>query len=110
MGYIDTSQLPLFGTGRASVLERKFGGETFDPALDTKRLTGQLHRGFEVMQDGNWHTLEALRHAIGGSEAGISARIRDLRKPQFGNHTVERRRVSSGRGLWEYKLIVTQDK
>lgn len=73
---------------------------------DTKRLTGQLKDVFELMLDGNYRSLAAIRAAIGAySEAGISARLRDLRKTRNGGHTVVRRRVGEGRGLYEYRLV-----
>lgn len=71
---------------------------------DEKRLTGQLERVFTLMSDGTWRTLAEIARAVGGSEAGVSARLRDLRKPRWGRHTVERAR--RGPGLWEYRLVV----
>jgi len=81
---------------------QKFGGETYDPKLDEARLTGQLSRVYECLKDGQWWTLQRLKVTAGGSEAGISARIRDLRKSKWGAHKIERRRVSDG--LWEYRM------
>jgi hypothetical protein len=77
-----------------------FAGVTYDYEKDCKRLTGQLHRVREAM--GEWFTLTRLQILVGGSEAGISARIRDLRKPAFGGYTIERRRIEGG--LWMYRL------
>lgn len=54
-----------------------------------------------------WWTFEQLRAAlyadgIGISEAGLSARIRDLRKPQYGGYTVDR--MPTGRkGVYAYR-------
>lgn len=88
----------------------RFDGVTFDPALDGERLTKQIGRVFETMRDGRWRTLheiastEAGRKA-GDSEAGISARLRDLRKPRFGAYTVDRRRRETATGgTWEYRV------
>lgn len=81
-----------------------FGGKTYDPAADSPRLTSQLDRVRAVMQDGQWHTLAELAEVCGGSEAAISARIRDFRKPQFGAHEVQRERVRDG--LWRYRLVI----
>jgi hypothetical protein len=72
-------------------------------ARDQVRLTGQLFNVKQVLSDNRWHTLSEIAQRIGGSEAGISARIRDMRKPKFGNHTVDRRHVKDG--LWEYRLV-----
>lgn len=85
-----------------SVPSLPFGGKTYDAKLDERRLTGQLHRVYEAMKSGEWFTLSKLQSITGGSEAGISARIRDLRKPAFGGYTIERERVSGG--LFRYRL------
>lgn len=78
-----------------------FGGVTYDHARDYYRLSSMLIRVQAVMTDGHWHTLPDLAQRVGGSEAAISARLRDLRKAKYGGHTVERRYVH--RGLWEYR-------
>lgn len=84
-----------------------FDGETFDEGLDGARLSSLLVKVRTLMADGTWRTLSEICAAIGaGSEAGVSARLRDLRKEQFGGYTVERRRRGDGRrGLWEYRLL-----
>ena len=81
-----------------------FGGVTFDPILDAERLKIQLGRVFCVMRDEQWHTIPELRDMCGGSEAAISARIRDFRKPQFGSYDIITERVQQG--LWRYKLVL----
>lgn len=86
----------------------QFDGKTYDPALDEDRLRTQLGRVYELMLDGDWYQLSWIKNLIdysyltNCSEAGISARIRDLRKPKFGNYVIERRRVEGG--LWEYRM------
>ena len=88
------------------LLTARFGGTV--EAQDIPRLVGQWNRVWSVMRKGNWYTLGEIHDAIRrdfqklDSEAGISARLRDFRKPQFGSHTVERRRRSGG--LFEYRL------
>lgn len=79
-----------------------FDGETYDRALDKDRLKTLLDRVFDFMRDYNWHTLAEIKDSCGGSEASVSARLRDLRKNRFGGHTVFRKRVR--RGLWVYQL------
>ena len=92
-----------------------FDGATYEPVRDQVRLTGQLARVYDVLveADGDrWRTLSQIRLDVlaitcgehHDSEAGISARLRDLRKKRFGGHTVERRNV--GGGVWEYRLVV----
>jgi hypothetical protein len=82
-----------------------FDGRTYDPAHDQERLNTQLWRVFSLMRDGEWRTLGEIAAAIGGSEAGVSARLRDLRKERFGRHQVERRRRGDeARGCFEYQM------
>jgi len=83
-------------------MSAQFDGVTFDQAEDGPRLTTQLDRVRELMSDGRWHSLRWLADAVGGSEAGVSARIRDLRKVRFGARTVDRKRIDGG--LWMYRL------
>jgi hypothetical protein len=71
---------------------------------DTIRLAGQMARVFELMSDGNWRTLSEILIHAGGSEAGCSARLRDLRKKRFGGYTVNRRRRYEGH--FEYQLLI----
>ena len=80
-----------------------FDGPTYDPALDRDRLTKQLGRVYDALAGGEWWTLADLARAAGGSEASVSARIRDLRKPRFGGYEVERERVVAG--LFRYRLV-----
>jgi len=80
----------------------RFDGETVEEC-DRHRLNCQLRRVFDFMRDSKWYTLRDIALAVGGSESGVSARLRDFRKPRFGGHTVERRRVECG--LFEYRLV-----
>ena len=81
----------------------KFDGSTFEPDQDEDRLTTQFKRVFAVMADGREHTLVELSEKTGGSEAAVSARLRDFRKERFGGWTVRRRRID--RGLFGYTLL-----
>lgn len=83
-----------------------FSGATYSRQLDGERLTGQLQRVFALISDGQWRTLAEIAVVVGGSEAGVSARLRDFRKVRFGSHVVERRRRGEPKsGLWEYRLV-----
>lgn len=92
-----------------------FDGKTFDKNLDGPRLTTQLERVLCVMLDHNWHRLAEIVQKINyppyehASEAGVSARLRDLRKPRFGGYIIERRRVKEA-GLYEYRLLMPEKK
>ena len=83
----------------------KFDGATFEPEHDEARLSKQLLRVKEVMQSGGWLTLTEIAAMTGDHEQSISARLRDLRKPKFGGHTVDRRRRGEpAAGLFEYRF------
>lgn len=84
----------------------RFNGPAYNPHYDDKRLTGQLHRIFELMSDGVGRTLDEIAVRTGDPPASISANLRHLRKKRFGSHTVSRKiRGDRTRGLWEYQLI-----
>ena len=89
-----------------------FDGETYEPSRDQVRLTGQQRLVFELMRDGQWRRLADIvvnlrdAYSVYASEAGISARLRDLRKARFGSHTVERSNI--GGGTFQYRLIVRE--
>lgn len=85
----------------------RFDGATIAEDPDaTVRLGGQLLAVYEAMSDGHEHSIAWLAEAAGGTHAAVSARLRDLRKPKFGGHTVERRHA--GDGLWLYRLLLTE--
>ena len=86
----------------AEAMLPEFAGHTYSAAKDGKRLTGLLNSVKYIMQDGQWRTLAQIVLLAGGSEAGVSARLRDLRKAKFGGYTVDHRRLSNG--LWEYRI------
>lgn len=91
---------------------QSFDGLTFDALLDLGRLNAQARRVADVMLDGQWRTLREVSTATGDPEASVSARLRDLRKPANGGHTVERRRRpgwAATAGLWEYRLVVAAE-
>lgn len=88
-----------------------FGGNTYDPALDRERLRRQLGRVYETMRSGDWMTLADITQACRAmgypdTEAAVSARVRDLRKPEFGFYEVESKRKTGG--LWHYRLLARQ--
>lgn len=76
-----------------------FDGVTYDPQQDSTRLGKQLEAVKRLMSDGHWRTLSEISLHVPGSEAGISARLRDCRKIGW---TVERRRRTQG--TFEYRV------
>lgn len=87
--------------------ERAFDGATYIPSRDYERLSGQLKAVFDVMKDGKWRTLSELGSSVEGSEAALSARLRDLRKDKYGAHEVQREHIEGG--LYRYRLIVVEN-
>jgi hypothetical protein len=98
---------PTRWEARKNVTPPNFVGPNIVTEFDEERLTGQLRDIFNIMKDGEYRTLGEIKRLLGrGSETGISAALRSLRKPQFGSHKVEKRRRGEERnGLWEYALI-----
>jgi hypothetical protein len=80
-----------------------FDGVTFDDKKDGARLNKQLRKVFDLMSDGRWRTLDEISSSVGAPMQSVSARLRDLRKPKHGSHTIERK--SLGKGLFSYRLI-----
>ena len=80
-----------------------FDGATFNQKRDGSRLFAQLHDVRGLMLDAQWRTLGEIAAATGHPEASVSARLRDLRKPRWGSHRVERQYVE--RGLYRYRVI-----
>jgi len=90
--------------GASKPIIPSFDGRTYQDCHDRKRLSSLLARVERLMSDACWRTLAEIQSEVGGSEAGISARLRDLRKTKFGGYQVDRRRRGEGsRGLWEYR-------
>jgi hypothetical protein len=83
------------------------GGRTYDPSMDGVRLRDQALRVFELLRGAppdHWLSLREIAGITGDPEASISARLRDLRKKEFGGYNVERRRRAGATGTWEYRL------
>jgi len=87
----------------------RFDGQTYDPALDQKRLMSQLEAVLYLLGDGRWWTVPELTRSVARlvgrtvSDSSTTARLRDLRKPKFGGHLVQSRRRNAG-GSFEYRL------
>lgn len=85
-----------------------FSGTTYDASQDQERLQTALDRVFHLMSDGRWRTLATIALEAHTSEAGASARLRDMRKEAF-QRVYPVRRVNTRRlqgGLWEYQVEV----
>lgn len=84
---------------------RAFDGATYKPSRDYDRLKGQLKAVFDLMSDNRWRTLRDISEAVEGSEASLSARLRDLRKAKYGAHQIQRESV--GGGLFRYRMVMS---
>ncbi len=82
--------------------QRLFDGVTIDPELDDGRLTTKVGKTYQAMRGGGGWKLSELAERIESTEAGASARIRDLRKPRWGGHVIEATRLPSN--LWLYRM------
>ena len=89
-----------------------FQGADFDQERDGVRLTGQIRRVYTIMKDRKWRTVSEIqidifkKFAIKDPENSIQAQLRNLRKPEFGKHSVERIRREKT-NVSEYQLQTT---
>jgi len=83
--------------------DAEFDGDDYQPDRDKERLTGQIKRVFRHIQDGKWYTVEKIANTTGDPQTSVSAQIRNLRKPKFGAHEIDRQYLGSG--LYEYRMI-----
>lgn len=81
----------------------RFNGADYIPERDDVRLTGQILRVWDVVNDNCWHTLKEIADKTGDPEASISAQLRHLRKPRFGGYIVEREYINDG--LYKYRVL-----
>lgn len=79
-----------------------------------ERLTMSIRdQIFLVMYDGRWRTGLEIAHAIGRESftTGIAAKLRQLRRPEFGGHIIEsvldpQRSKLSGQQVWRYRMLI----
>ena len=91
------------------VKKAHFSGPAYDPALDKRRLTGQILRVFDLMKDAQWRGLRNISEITGDPEASVSAQLRHLRKAKFGSHIVNRRREGEPTdGYHVYQLVLNE--
>lgn len=106
----DPRQLDFLSPGKEQLDTDEFDGETCVQALDGERLSSLMGRVYALMGDGKPRTLREIADACAGSEASVSARIRDLRKERFRknypNSEVITERVEGQRGLHRYRVVV----
>ncbi len=94
-----------FGYGNCvGIAKREFGFRAVDPSIKT--LNGMVLR---LLRDHQWWTPYDLcdqilaKYAILVSDSSITARLRDLRHPEYGFHLIEKRRIVDS-NAYEYRL------
>jgi DNA-binding Lrp family transcriptional regulator len=68
-------------------------------------MNTQLENVQTLMLDGQWRTLSEIANSVKASTASVSARLRDLRKKQFGGYNVIRLRKDDSTRQYLYKVI-----
>lgn len=89
-----------------------FHGKTYDRDLDGPRLNQQLDtvKLFLAVNPMRWWSpREFEEHLHPHSWCSISARLRDLRKKEFGSWTIQRRRREGITGTFEYRYVPVHD-
>lgn len=77
------------------------------PPAPTLTLCGMV---YDIMRDGEWRTpyeVQRMVERLTGqwhSDSSICARLRDLRKPAYGSHTIEKRPVE-GQRSYVYRMV-----
>lgn len=72
-----------------------------------KHRENQRNAVYAAMYQGYWRTLAELAEHVGDPTQSVSARLRDLRKMEYGRHRVDRRqRAGAPEGVHEYRLTV----
>lgn len=62
----------------------------------------------DFLSSGCWYTIDEIVRMTSYAPQSVSARLRDLRKPEFGGHTISRRPVPDGvfKGkTYEYRMV-----
>ncbi len=87
-------------------------GPTYNQQLDQKRIMSQMNRVRRELEKaaarGEWLTVQQLSARTAAPECSVSAQIRHLRKPQYGNYTItyRRRKGEEHLGTSEYLMRI----
>jgi predicted HTH transcriptional regulator len=79
-------------------------GPAYSEVLDGARIQKQHEVIRDFMLNNGWFTLAELHEELGYPEASISAQLRHLRKPAFGEYQVEKQRRGL-KGTWVYSVL-----
>ena len=96
-----------FVYGNAEAKAREYFDFNAEP-LSIKILNGQVLRYLRIRKSGWWEPCELVAKVLTEtgtmvSDSSITARLRDLRKPRYGAHIIEKRKREGSRA-YEYRL------
>lgn len=57
-----------------------------------------------ILRDGNWRSARSIARRLRLSTAGTTARLRDLRKAEYGGHVIQVRRPARP-GVFDYRML-----
>lgn len=83
-----------------------FDSESYCDEIDYKPLRGQLALIFALIKDGEYRTLADIVDECGGRIKSTAARLRDLRKPEYGSYIVDKKLVEGKKTTWEYAIKI----
>lgn len=89
--------------------EADFFGEGYDPVQDKERLTESLYRVFAFMMRGGWYTQFEIAEGSDTVVTTVRTYLSNLRRPEWGGHTVLRTRVEEGKGTYKYQLVPNKE-
>jgi hypothetical protein len=99
----DLYDLPLFAQPIRESDPSPFSGP-HEPE-DVPRFGAQLAAVRDFMASGEWVTLTQIAAAAKCTTQSASARVRDMRKPRWGSHVVERRKIPTT-NVYQYRLVL----
>lgn len=89
--------------------QKVFDGQDLNDQ-DNHRLTTQYDNIFNYMKDGVYRSLYQISKNLDYPESSVSAQLRHMRKPRFGSHTINRKRIKTPTGgTYMYQLIINQN-
>lgn len=74
--------------------------------MSRRRTCARIAR---ILADGQWRNARAIARRLHLSTAGVTARLRDLRKDEFGGHVIQLRRPERP-GVYDYRLVVEVER
>lgn len=81
-----------------------FYGPDLTPA-DQVALGDQIQAIYDLMQDGQWRTVQEIAQLTHFAENSISAQLRNLRKPRHGGYDVPKRLRTGCARTYEYRVV-----